>query len=54
MVYNTRNYWVFGLCASSGILRNIRERNISETGSVSIVRCGGAQQLSPVIEVSSF
>jgi hypothetical protein len=22
MVYNTRNYWVFGLCPSSGILKN--------------------------------
>jgi hypothetical protein len=22
MVHNTRNYWVFGLCPSSGILKN--------------------------------
>jgi hypothetical protein len=31
MVYNTQNYWVFGLCPSSGILKT-REYNISETG----------------------
>jgi hypothetical protein len=30
MVYNTRNYWVFGLCPSSGILKTI-EQNVSET-----------------------
>jgi hypothetical protein len=23
MVYNTQNYWVFGLCPSSGILETI-------------------------------
>jgi hypothetical protein len=40
MVYNTRNYWVFGRCPSSGILK-IREHNISETGSVSVLRWGG-------------
>jgi hypothetical protein len=30
--------WNFGLCPSSGILKNIREHNASETGSVSILR----------------
>jgi hypothetical protein len=30
MVYNTQNYWVFGLCPLSGILK-IREHNVSET-----------------------
>jgi hypothetical protein len=40
MVYNTRNYWVFGLCPSSGILK-YREHNVSETGSVSVLRSGG-------------
>jgi hypothetical protein len=29
----TQNYWVFGLCPSSGIL-GTRKHNISETGSV--------------------
>jgi hypothetical protein len=32
MMYNTRNYWVFGLCPSSGILET-RKRDVSETGS---------------------
>jgi hypothetical protein len=40
MVYNTQNYWVFGLCPSSGILEN-RKHNILETGSVYILRWGG-------------
>jgi hypothetical protein len=26
MVYNTQNYWVFGLCSSSGILENRKQR----------------------------
>jgi hypothetical protein len=37
MVYNTQNYWGFGLCSSSDILK-IRENNVSETGSVSVLR----------------
>jgi hypothetical protein len=36
----TRNYWVFGLCSLSGILKT-REHNVSETGSVSVLRRGG-------------
>jgi hypothetical protein len=32
-----RNYYVFGLCPSSGILKT-REHSVSETGSVSILR----------------
>jgi hypothetical protein len=40
MVYNTRNYWVFGLHPSSGILKNTREHNVSETGFVSVLRWG--------------
>jgi hypothetical protein len=39
-VYNTQNYWVFGLCPVSHILKT-REHNISETGSVSILMWGG-------------
>jgi hypothetical protein len=37
MVYNTQNYWGFGLCPSSGILEAIKH-NISEIGSVSVLR----------------
>jgi hypothetical protein len=40
MVYNTQDYWVFGLCPSSGILKNTEECNVSETGSVSILWWG--------------
>jgi hypothetical protein len=36
IVYNTQNYWVFGLCPLSGILET--ENNVSETGSFSILR----------------
>jgi hypothetical protein len=39
MVYNTQSYWIFRLCPSSGILET-REHNVSETGSVSILRLG--------------
>jgi hypothetical protein len=37
MVYNIQNYWVFGLCLSFGILET-RKHNVSETGSVSVLR----------------
>jgi hypothetical protein len=37
MACNTQNYWVFGLFPSSGII-GTREHNISETGSVSVLR----------------
>jgi hypothetical protein len=37
MVYNTQNYWFFGLCPSSGILET-RKHDVSETGSVSVLR----------------
>jgi hypothetical protein len=40
MVYNTQNYWVFGLCPSSSILKT-RKHNVSETPSASILRWGG-------------
>jgi hypothetical protein len=33
----TQNYWVFGLCPSPGILET-RKHNVSETGSVSVLR----------------
>jgi hypothetical protein len=34
-----QNFWVFRLCTSSGILKTTN--NISETGSLSILRWGG-------------
>jgi hypothetical protein len=37
MMYNTQNYWVFGLFPSSGILEN-RKHDVLETGSVSVLR----------------
>jgi hypothetical protein len=36
---NNQNYWVFGFCPSSGIIQT-REPNVSETGSVSVLRWG--------------
>jgi hypothetical protein len=38
VVYNTQNYWGFGLFPSSGILEN-RKHDVSETGSVSETPC---------------
>jgi hypothetical protein len=35
-----QNYWVLGLCPSSGILET-RKHNVSETGSVSVLRREG-------------
>jgi hypothetical protein len=35
MVYNTQNYWVFGLCPLSVVLKS-REHNVSETGFVGV------------------
>jgi S-adenosylmethionine hydrolase len=37
MVYNTQNYWIFGLSPSSGVLET-RKHSVSETESVSILR----------------
>jgi hypothetical protein len=34
---NEQNYWGFGLCSSSGIVET-RKHNVSETGSVSVLR----------------
>jgi hypothetical protein len=34
VVYNTQNYWGFGLCASSGILKT-RKHNDSESDPIS-------------------
>jgi hypothetical protein len=40
MVYNTRNYWVFGRSPSSDIPKNAKEHNVSKTGCVSILSLG--------------
>jgi hypothetical protein len=40
----TQNYWVFGLFQSSGILVN-RKYDVSETGSVSVLRWRGRKHL---------
>jgi hypothetical protein len=37
MLYNPKKYSVFGLCPLFGTLKN-REHNVSETGSVSVLR----------------
>jgi hypothetical protein len=53
--FNTQNYWVFGLCPSSGILET-RKHNVSRTGYVSVLRWEGEDPYSVgsrrVIEVS--
>jgi hypothetical protein len=50
LVYNTQRYWVFGLCPSSGyFLNNNEKHNVSETGSVSVLRWGKTPtQLGPL------
>jgi hypothetical protein len=40
-----QNHWVFGLRSSSDILET-SEHNVSETGSVSVLRCGGKDTYS--------
>jgi hypothetical protein len=40
MVYKTKNRWVSRRCRSSGTL-NIRQHNVSETDSVSVIRWRG-------------
>jgi hypothetical protein len=37
MKHNVQDYWIFGLCPSSGIVKK-EEHNVSETGSVSVLR----------------
>jgi hypothetical protein len=45
MVYHSQNYWVFGLSPSSGIPGN-RKHDVSETGSISVLRYGGESTYS--------
>jgi hypothetical protein len=37
VVYNTQDYWGFGHCPSSSIIKNTKEYDVSETGSVSVL-----------------
>jgi hypothetical protein len=39
-VINIQNYWIFRLCPSSGI-SNTRKHNVSETGSLSVLKREG-------------
>jgi hypothetical protein len=55
VAYNTRDYWVFGLRPSSGILKNTKEHNASETGSVSVVsERWETTTLLVVLEIANF
>jgi hypothetical protein len=40
MVYHIPNKWVFGLFLSSGVVET-RTHDVSETGSLSVLRYGG-------------
>jgi hypothetical protein len=46
VVYHNQNYWVFGLFPSSVILKTSKH-TVSETGSVSVLRCVGGGRLTP-------
>jgi hypothetical protein len=45
MVYSTQNYWVFGFCPSSSILKT-RDHNLSETGCFHPQARGGELEIS--------
>jgi hypothetical protein len=55
MMFNTRFYWVFGVCPS-GIVRKAKEHDISETGSVSSSdeECVAVSLSSPEDGISPF
>jgi hypothetical protein len=40
MYTHVQDYWVFRLYSSSGILKNSKEHNVSETTSVSVLTSG--------------
>jgi hypothetical protein len=44
-ITDCQNYWVFGLCPPSGIVET-RKRNVSETGSVSVLGWSGEDTYS--------
>jgi hypothetical protein len=48
VMYDIRDYWVFGLCLSSGILKAVKEHNVSETSPVSVLRWETSTLLSPL------
>jgi hypothetical protein len=50
-LYFIQRYWVFGLCPSSGFFLNNNEKhNVSETGSVSVLRWGKTPTLLGPLE----
>jgi hypothetical protein len=50
-LHMSQRYWVFGLCPSSGFFLNNNEKhNISETGSVSVLRWGKTPTLLGPLE----
>jgi hypothetical protein len=44
-IISRRDYWVIGICPSSGILKNTKEHNVSETGSVSVLGWGSGRHV---------
>jgi hypothetical protein len=46
MVYNTQDYWVFWTFPPSSILET-RKHDVSETGSVSVIRYKGGGNKTP-------
>jgi hypothetical protein len=55
MVYNPQDYCGSGMYPASGIA-NIRKHNVSETGSISVLRSRNVHIYMgyPIIEISSF
>jgi hypothetical protein len=39
VIENTQDYWVFGLCSSFGILKDMKEHNVSERDPISEKLC---------------
>jgi hypothetical protein len=37
-IVKNQDYWVFGLCPSSSFINTTKEHNVSETGSISVIR----------------
>jgi hypothetical protein len=44
-----RDYWVYGLYPSSGVLKNTTKHKVSETGSLTVLKyVGGRHPLGPL------
>jgi hypothetical protein len=52
MGYNIRNYWVFGLFPSSGILEN-RKHDVSETGKSKKKNNNSVSNIAVCLEIIS-